>query len=199
MICGVDEAGRGSLIGPLVIAFVFARKPGLLSFIKKDSKKFSKGKREELFKRIVEKADFIFVEKIMPTEIDKRNINSIERQLIEKVIKIIKPKKIFIDLFEHSPSKIEEVGKKHGVDVVAEHKADEKYSIVSAASIVAKVVRDKEIEKISKKVGFFGSGYPSDQRTVEFVKKHYEEIKPYLRKKWKTLDRIKNQKKIFEF
>ena len=199
MICGIDEAGRGSLVGPLVIALVCVKEPKSLSFIKKDSKQLSKSKREELFKRIVENANFIFIEKIMPSEIDKRNINTIERALIERIIKIIRPKRVYIDLFEHSDSRIKAIGGKCGVDVVAEHKADKKHSIVAAASIVAKVIRDKEIEKIGQRIGFFGSGYPSDERTIEFVKKHYEKIKPYLRQKWKTLDRIRSQRNLLEF
>ena len=53
MICGIDEAGRGSLIGPLIIGLVCTNNPVFLSFVKKDSKKLSKSKRENLIEKIL--------------------------------------------------------------------------------------------------------------------------------------------------
>ena len=87
--------------------------------------------------------------------------------------------------------------------MVAEHKADVKYPVVSAASILAKVTRDWEIEKIKKKIKQdFGSGYTSDPRTVKFLKENYEKYPDIFRKSWisfKTVVNNKNQRKLEDF
>jgi len=85
--------------------------------------------------------------------------------------------------------------------IKSEHKADFNYPIVSAASIIAKVERDGEIEKIKKEWGFdFGSGYTSDPRTIEFLKSnlHRPEVTKYLRDRWETMNRLK-QRKLSDF
>jgi ribonuclease HII len=81
----------------------------------------------------------------------------------------------------------------------AEHKADENYPIVAAASICAKVLRDKKIEEIKKATCDFGSGYPSDPKTITALKDKERRvlIDPFVRKKWKTLENIK-QTRLFE-
>jgi len=85
--------------------------------------------------------------------------------------------------------------------IVSANHADDLYLIVSAASIVAKVTRDREIEKIKKEVGIdFNSGYTSDPTTQMYIKKRHEypALLPYLRTKWSTL-RADNQKKLLDF
>jgi len=88
---------------------------------------------------------------------------------------------------------------------VAENFADRKYPVVSAASIIAKVERDKEIKKLHKKYGFFGSGYTSDERTIRFLKdwiKKNKEFPDIVRKTWVTaeeLKKLKEQKKLDGF
>jgi len=86
--------------------------------------------------------------------------------------------------------------KRTGKEVEAAHKADELYPIVSAASIIAKVERDSEIEKLKKSFGDFGSGYASDERTIKFLNEYlrkYKKFPPFVRKSWKTLNRIQQQ------
>ncbi|NPA22359.1 MAG: ribonuclease HII [Candidatus Micrarchaeota archaeon] len=183
MIVGIDEAGRGSLVGPLVIAFVFSDHP--LDFVDKDSKQLSPKEREQLYQKIKQHAKVVLV-KLSPSEIDANNINWLELQALQKVLSTYKAEKAFIDAFT-DPKKIESV---LPIPVQAEFKADEKYSIVAAASIAAKVERDKEIAKIADKIGFFGSGYPSDPITRDYVKNHPEKIEPYVRKKWSTLKEL---------
>jgi len=82
----------------------------------------------------------------------------------------------------------------------AEHKADENHPLVAAASICAKVLRDARIAELHKEVGDFGSGYPSDEKTITFLKnkENMQKILPYVRKKWKTLENIKQTKLSFE-
>ena len=91
-------------------------------------------------------------------------------------------------------------------NVVAEHKADEKYPIVSAASIIAKVTRDGIIESYKEEYGEIGSGYPSDPKTINFLKRYVEEfgeLPKIARKSWKTSKRIleenKKQKNLLDY
>ena len=81
----------------------------------------------------------------------------------------------------------------------AEHKADETYSIVAAASICAKIMRDRKVAEIAKETCEFGSGYPGDARTIAALKdkESMKKLKPYIRERWKTLENLK-QKKLFE-
>jgi ribonuclease HII len=191
MICGVDEAGRGALIGPLVIAFVCFEKKDLdeiSKVVRKDSKQLSPFQRKTLFKEIEAKAKHIEIQKILPSRIDRENINSIENETIGDFVSKTKPDHIFVDLFEHEDTRMVNYLREKGAKkVTAEHKADENHCVVACASIIAKVTRDSEIEKLAEQLGFFGSGYPSDERTIEFVKANYEKIEPYVRKKWSTL------------
>ncbi len=82
------------------------------------------------------------------------------------------------------------------VQIISEHKADRKYPIVSAASIIAKVERDKEIAELTKKFGDFGCGYPSDSKTISFLKQCLEKLGEYpdfVRKSWKPAKKTKSE------
>ena len=88
------------------------------------------------------------------------------------------------------------------VELVAEHKADVNYPVVAAASILAKVTRDREIEKIKKKVGNVGSGYPADPVTKAFLEKNWDKHPKIFRKTWaayKNVAKKKGQKGLGEF
>jgi ribonuclease HII len=193
MICGVDEAGRGALIGPLVISFVCFDSLSLKTIseiVTKDSKQLTPSQREALFPKIEKLAASIETHKVLPQQIDAENINKMERKMIADFVERKKPDEMFIDLFDHDGTKMTNQLKAKGAGkVVAEHKADENYPVVACASIIAKVTRDAEIKKLHKICGFFGSGYPADERTVEFVKnpENYAKVEPFVRKKWATL------------
>ncbi|MGC9132540.1 MAG: ribonuclease HII [Candidatus Micrarchaeia archaeon] len=210
---GIDEAGRGCVIGPLVIAAVAIKKESLHVLKKigvRDSKLLSKKRREEMFEELLEKCENIKIVKISPKVINnamEKNIslNKLELKYFVKLIKKLgKVNVVYVDCTDVKEERFENEIKKRidkGIKVISMHKADLKIPIVSAASIVAKVVRDNEIEKIKKKVGYdFGSGYPSDKKTIEFLKKAMllPEVKKHLRKKWRTLERLK-QRRITEF
>jgi ribonuclease HII len=196
MICGVDEAGRGALIGPLVISFVCFDSLSLKTIseiVTKDSKQLTPGQREALFPKIEALAASIETHKISPRQVDAENINKMESRTISDFVGRKKPDEMYVDLFEHDGTKMTNALKAKGArKVVAEHKADENYSVVACASIIAKVTRDAEIKKLHEKFGFFGSGYPSDERTIEFVKnpENYAKIEPFVRKKWATLKNL---------
>ncbi len=211
LIAGVDDAGRGCVIGPLVIAGVLMKHNGLPKLVRlgvKDSKLLSPRRRETLaveIKRIVLKYNVI---KLPPKDIDKvvetgrklHKLNRLEAQTMAKIIELLAPDIAYVDasdvLEERFGQHISEL-LPFEVEIVSEHKADRKYPIVSAASIIAKVERDKEIAKLKEKYGDFGSGYPTDPKTISFLRqciKKFGEYPDCVRKSWKPAKKAKSEK-----
>ena len=207
-ICGIDEAGRGPVIGPLVISGILIEEkdlPKLRNIKVKDSKLLTPKQREFLFKEIKK---IIIKEKtiiIPPQEIDdvlnseELNLNKLEAIKTAIIINYLKPDKVTIDCPSTNINAYVDYLKtflKYEPKIKAEHKADYKYCEVSASSILAKVTRDKEIEKLKKKYNVeFGSGYPSDPLTQEFLKKNYNKYPEIFRKTWMTYRNISETKK----
>ncbi|NJE25371.1 ribonuclease HII [Thermococcus sp. MV5] len=205
---GIDEAGRGPVVGPLVIAAVVVDKSKLSKLETlgvKDSKKLSPKKREELFKEIIRLVDDYFILKISPEEIDNRECTMNEFE-VENFIKVLnslnlKPDVLYIDAADVKEERFGEVIRKRlsfSPKIVAEHKADSKYLPVAAASILAKVTRDRAIEKLKEAYGEIGSGYPSDPITRRFLEEYYKKhgvFPPIVRKSWKTLEKIEEKLK----
>jgi ribonuclease HII len=127
-------------------------------------------------------------------------LNWLEALTMAKVIEALKPDVAYVD----ASDVLEERFKQQILDclplkikIVSEHKADRNYPIVSAASIIAKVERDREIARLASVHGDFGSGYPSDPRTVSFLQhclEGAEEYPEFVRKSWKTAQRAKSIK-----
>jgi len=215
IVAGVDEAGRGPCIGPLVIAAACVEKDDeeiLLEKGVKDSKLLSREKREELFPQIHELCNGIAVEYIHPEELDRlmarQSLNEIEAMKAAKALNSLaeKPEVVYVD----SPDFISDnFGKRimkyleFKPKIISEHKADVNYPCVSAASVVAKVNRDRAIDELAKTHGFMGSGYPSDENTINFIKNFLyknNSLPPFVRRCWLTTERILNekyQKKLF--
>ena len=202
MKAGIDEAGKGCVIGPLVVAGVACESEDYLRSIGvKDSKKLSQKKREELAEKIRRVAK-IEVIKIPANKLDEmmecKTINEILKESYSEIIKRLKPEIALVDSPDVKPERLaSQLREMTGVEVVAEHKADEKFPIVSSASIIAKVERDKEVEILRRKYGDFGSGYASDPKTIAYLKQ-LKEIPPFVRRKWKTVERL-SQKSIEDF
>jgi ribonuclease HII len=213
---GVDESGRGPVIGPMVIcgaAVSEDRSDSLISLGVKDSKKLTAKKREELFFKLKEICRYeLFV--VQPKDIDDRvgfeeSLNMLEVECFSKVIRSLRPDRAYLDSCDVNPGRFGmEVRKKLDFDleIISSHKADENYPIVSAASIIAKVHRDSLIEKICEEAGEdVGSGYPGDEVTIQFLKKYYKKNKKmphYVRKSWKTTTNIISeclQSRLFEY
>lgn len=216
LLCGVEEAGRGPVIGPLVMCGILIKEedePKLQSIGAKDSKLLTPRTREILFGQIkgMVKAYKIII--IPPAEIDKvllskdSNLNWLEADTSAKLINELKPDKAVLDCpsanIKAYTAYVRKKLDNKKIVLVAEHKADVRFPVVSAASILAKVTRDREIEKIKNRIGIdCGSGYPSDDVTKEFLKRHYKDFPDIFRKTWSSYKRVagvKNQKKLGEF
>ena len=207
LILGIDEAGRGPVIGPMVLAGVLMKKEDeaiTRELNIRDSKLISPKRRGFLFNKVREFAVETHHVKIPAVEIDKQrkkmSLNELEALKIAELLKKFKqkPDLIIIDLpdptaygFIRRISKYVDIKAK----VKAEHKADANYPAVSSASIIAKVVRDKEIEKIKKQYGDLGSGYPADPKTKKFIQENINKEYPFIRYSWETARRLKKEKK----
>lgn len=225
-VAGVDEAGRGSVLGPLVVAGVSIEQdqiPKLLELGVRDSKLLSPAKRKTLYREIKTIASSVVYEKIEPSVIDQvvlngeklRRLNYLEAKSMAKVLHNLKVFDVaFIDscdtnqarygntvadlLLESKKSfkKKLRLGDQNPfrTTIKSEHHADRNYPVVSAASIIAKVTRDEAIHRLYKKHGKFGSGYPSDPLTLEFLKSFVtrsEEFPTFTRLSWATIARLK--------
>lgn len=214
LICGIEESGRGPVIGPMIMCGCMIKEedePNLVKLGVKDSKLLTHKKREFLFDKIKKicRYKIIIVE---PTEIDGAllsddlNLNWLEAVKSAEIINELQPDKAIIDSPSNNVDKYKRYVKKllnKDIEIVVEHKADVNYPIVSAASILAKVTREIEVAKIKKKIGAdFGSGYSSDPQTRDFVEKHHSEYPGIFRETWSThriAKEMKNQKKLEEF
>ena len=200
-ICGVDDAGRGSMIGPMVIAGISIEKkniPKLRKLGVRDSKKLTPKKRESLYKEIIKIVDDFHVIRIPPKTIDKfvfqHNLNHLEAKKMAEVITNLKPHTSYVDSCDVNASRFgREISDLSGKSKVKSyHYADSRFVVVSAASIIAKVSRDRSIARLNKSSNL-GSGYPSDKKSVSYVKKLVSSKKPLpssVRKSWKPVQKI---------
>ena len=219
-VTGIDEAGRGAVLGPLVVAGVtidVKSEKKLKALGVKDSKELTPKRREELYRYIEKIAKDIFVLKVAACRIDTYrnmgvNLDRIEAMKMAEIIDFKSSDKVFIDSLTHNPKRfksvVEKFVKNKGAELIVENYMDESVVVVSAASIVAKVERDKEIEELKKQVGVdFGVGYPHDQLTIQFLEKIIKEtngkqLPDYIRKTWVTTEMLQEktwQRKVMDF
>lgn len=209
LISGVDEAGRGPVIGPLVIAGISVEEshlPKLADLGVKDSKLLSSQKREKLAFEIRKLAKCHIV-LLSPGEIDRvveskrrlYKLNRLEAQAMARVIAVLKPDIVYVDASDVLADRFGEhiaENLSYSPKIICQHKADINYPIVSAASILAKVERDSVILQLQKKYGNIGCGYPRDVNTIKFLEnwiKNYGTYPDFVRKSWKTAKRVKKQ------
>ena len=149
-ICGIDEAGRGPLAGPVVVAAVIMPKDSMIEGVN-DSKKVSEKKREKLYELIIEEAISYSVGIVDQNEIDRINIlNATKAGLTEAVRTLkVKPELILVDALTNIDT--------CGVPYQSIIKGDAKSYSIAAASIIAKVTRDRimrEWDKVYPHYGF---------------------------------------------
>jgi ribonuclease HII len=203
----VDDAGRGCVIGPLCIGGVSVSaslEEGLRRMGVKDSKLLPPRRREVLYDEIKAIARRFLVLKVQPREVDEyvrrkrkyTKLNYLEAIYMARVIDELEGETAYVDASDTDEERFAEqirANLTRRVKVVATHYADRIFPVVSAASILAKVERDREIASLRSAHGDFGSGYPSDPRTLSFLRgwmAEHAEPPSFARLTWKTWKRI---------
>ncbi len=203
-IAGVDEAGRGPVIGPMVVAGVLVKEGvlrDLLAMGVKDSKKLTPKKRESLIVDILRIAESHQVEVIPASNIDDRsearNLNRIEASAMAKILDGLRPDRAQVGSADVYPERFRTMilaEMTRPVEIDSAHHAEDLFPAVAAASIIAKVRRDEAVASLRLEYGDFGSGYPSDPKTKCFIRDWYEReesFPPIVRKSWKTALSVK--------
>ena len=205
-ILGIDEAGRGPVIGSMFIGGFLVEEEKLEELENlgvKDSKKLSDKKRESIRDKLESVGD-VFLEEITASEIDDlrevMSLNEIELKGFADLVDRAEPDEVIMDPPEPDGNrfigKVKDLLDSDGekIDFTAEHGADDTFPVVSAASIVAKSARESHVEKLQQKYGYdFKSGYPHDEPTIEFLEKFIEEkdrLPEETRLSWSTAERI---------
>jgi ribonuclease HII len=179
----------------------------------KDSKLLTREEREKLFKEILTICKDHKIISITPDIIDEAlrsentNLNILEAKTTTDILNYLKPDKAVIDLPDKNAERYQgyiKEGLVKDVQLVTEHKADLNYPVCGAASILAKVTRDRYVDFLKEKIGEdFGSGYTSDEKTQKFLEKHWNNPNvTFIRKEWaswKNIKEEKTQKKLFDF
>ncbi len=212
IVAGIDEAGRGPVLGPLVMVAISCKEENLkkLEWMGvKDSKLLTKLVREEIFEQIRDVIEDFRVEVIEPDAIDlslnsaSSNLNWLEADTSARIVSELKPDKIIVDCpsvnivayRNYFLSKLES-GVRSKAELIVEHKADLNYVVVAAASVVAKVIRDRMVDHIKYEIKIdFGSGYMSDPKTQKFLAEYSEEYAHLFRKSWKSYKKVEDAKK----
>lgn len=206
-VIGIDEAGKGPVLGSMFIgcAIVVLEKglEDLNSYQEmlknlgvKDSKKLTPKKRKALYFQLKEVLDIKYAQ-LTPTLIDTNNakggkLNELEIDAIVQILESEKPDLILIDALTSRPDTFaQSILRKLSFEpkIISENKADDKYEIVGAASIIAKELREQELEQIKENIKLdCGSGYPADPKTKAFLQEHYQnkEFDFIFRKSWQT-------------
>jgi ribonuclease HII len=196
-ILGIDEAGRGPVLGPLVVAGVLCEdQEDLRALGVRDSKLLAPERRTALAAEI-EKVATSRVRRITAAELDAsmagESLNRVEAHAFADVIRELAPDEVIVDACDPNEDRfgahiLRDLG--YDLPMLAEHKADENYPVVSAASIVAKVARDADVHRIARELGqHVGSGYAHDPDTRAFLKEWvavHGEMPPHTRLGWKT-------------
>lgn len=204
-LLGADEAGKGPVIGSMFVAGVVIDEDRLFDLAAlgvKDSKLLSPARREVLAGRIEKIAFDKYVLEVRPEVIDElrkiMTMNDVMVRSFSKVLENLSADRAILDAAdvnaERFARRVKEVSGTE-MEVVAEHRADRNHPVVAAASILAKVKRDRSVREIEVAVGReIGSGYPSDPATVRFLESwvtEHGDLPPVARQSWKTAERIK--------
>ncbi len=204
---GLDEAGRGSVLGPLVVgafACTTGSIPAVVAAGARDSKLLSPARREAVYARLAELGERRWIA-LPPRTIDRYvargRLNELELEAFAELVRALRPDVAYVDACDPDA---ERFGRRLGtlaggtVRVVSRHRADRDVPIVGAASVVAKVQRDAELTALRSAVDEpLGTGYPSDPTTRECVRRHAADggrVPPWMRRSWETVQRVKRDR-----
>jgi ribonuclease HII len=208
LVAGIDEAGRGCVIGPLVIAGVLIKEENLVALAAlgvKDSKLLTAKKRETLLPEIIRLAERHIVLKVSPQKIDQsvesqrklHKLNRLEAETMAQIVTELEPDIAYVDAADVVEKRFGQhilEASAYKTRIVSEHKADRNYPVVSAASIIAKVNRDQVVAELRVEFGDFGTGYLTDLKTTTFLTAWLKNNKDYpdcVRKSWKPAKQAK--------
>ena len=204
LLLGIDDAGRGPILGPMFLAGVLIKKEKeqeLKDLGARDSKLIQHSERIKLAVEIKKQVISFNIQESSPKEIDQAvetiNLNTLEAKKAAEIINQLNDNKSQIKVIVDCPSVNTTAWKKtmtkfikhtDNLDIHCEHKADFNYPVVSAASILAKVAREDAVEILKQQYGNIGSGYPSDPYTQAFLEKNKDMLKKtdIVRKSWAT-------------
>lgn len=217
IIAGIEEAGRGPVLGPLIMVGLAMEEQDaekLKAMGVKDSKQLTIKQICKLKERILKIPNKHLILKIQPAEIDNAvdgnnglNLNWLEARKTSEMLNQLNPDKAFIDCPSPNIQKyknyLKRFLKNKDMELVVEHKADVKFPITSASSIIAKCIREEEVAKIEQRVGqSIGSGYPSNPICQKFLRENHEKYPELIRHSWESYKRIihnQHQKKLGEY
>jgi ribonuclease HII len=199
VIAGVDEAGRGPVLGPLVVAGVAAKSPGHLRKLgARDSKMLTPERREEVAQAI--RAYATCEVRVLPAEelnrkMATRTLNDIEVEAFADILRVLAPERAVVDACDVNEKRfghnIARLLPQPCCAITSRHGADASHAIVGAASIIAKVTRDAIIKDIEREIGEpIGSGYPHDPITQQFLRGWRAargNLPPHTRVYWSTV------------
>ena len=213
LIGGVDDAGRGPIIGPLVIGGVLipdGYEKDLRELGVRDSKLLTPGLRTQLDVKIRATALKVSLAEAQPKEIDDcvlhggrlRRLNYLEARMMASVLSDLAPEEAYVDASDVNEARfgadIREFLPENlkGMKIVSKHHADRIFPVVSAASIIAKVRRDALVDELRDQYGDFGSGYITDPKTMSFLRswrQTHSEYPPIVRMSWKTVRELEGE------
>jgi ribonuclease HII len=196
---GVDEAGKGPVLGPMVAAAVRAD-PDALPDDVDDSKRLTPARRESLAATLrADAAVDVGVAVVTTDRIDdpETDMNTLTVAAQAEAVAAVADgdDAVLADAGDVSESRFADRLAEHAADrgasvsVTAEHGADERHAVVGAASVIAKVERDERVSAIATEYGDVGSGYPSDPTTRTFLREYVREhgtLPACARASWQT-------------
>lgn len=203
-VLGIDEAGRGSFVGPLVVGgFCVAadRMVELVALGAKDSKALSPRARERVFvalESLGTRVDIVLSPRTVDRAVRRGRLNDLEAEAFARLVREQAADVAYVDACDPNERRFGlRVARLAGgtTRVIARHHADRDFPVVGAASVVAKVRRDRELARLREELGAeLGSGYPSDPRTVRFVRAALADepaLPPWVRGSWATMQKVK--------
>ncbi len=204
-ILGIDEAGRGALLGPLVVAGVLVEEEALSrlrSLGVADSKTVPRKRRKKLLVELLPLASGGRVRVIPPEDIDTRNLTELELSAAAELIGILTPGHVVLDapvspraipsFRKRLAARLHSMGEKVPPLSIAP-KADRDSPVVGLASILAKVTRDAYVVWLRKRFGDFGWGYPGERAVRKFLRDWWEahgDLPPICRRRWATVNKV---------
>ncbi|HIH90609.1 ribonuclease HII [Ignicoccus hospitalis] len=194
IVAGIDEAGRGPVIGSMFVALVAIEQDQLEKLVSlglKESKMLTPNKRRYFYNLIMKTAKLVLIKEVKAEEIDKRNLSELTievmKELLETALNKVKIDVVCVDIVGNGAKQRRALGEVFP-DVIVMKKGDASCPAAAAASIVAKEARERHVSQLRARYGDFGSGYPSDPKTLRWLSVT-RPLPPIVRKKWKTIRR----------